>query len=111
MSEQRENLEAIKLNLTQNRDLIVPVFGFMFWQLSEAEKSLSAEDFAKEGMNLTLDHSDDEVIATFMADYIKLWLSANDFNAASRFIANCLAMSADELLQTRQVYLDQIKNS
>jgi hypothetical protein len=108
MSKQKEKLEEIKKSLQQNREILMPVFGIMFWQLALAEARLTAEEFASEGMKLTLEKDDDEVVATFMATYIELWLSAKDFNAASRFIADGLGMSADELLQTRQLYQDQL---
>lgn len=111
MSQDPDSLESVKTYIKQHREIIKPMFGLMFWQLAAAEEHLSAEDFAAQGMNLTLDGADDEVLANFMAQYVKIWLSANDFNAASRFVASCLEMSADELLQTRLLHLQQVRSS
>jgi hypothetical protein len=108
MSKQKEKLEEIKTSLQHNREILMPVFGMMFWQLAAAESHLTAEQFANEGMKLTLEKVEDEIVGTFMATYIELWLSAKDFNAASRFIADALGMSADELLQTRLLYQNQL---
>jgi hypothetical protein len=101
--ESRRELEDIKFLIESNRDLIKPMFGTMFWQLLEAEKTMSPSDLAREGINLSLISDDDEVLATFMTAYIRLWESAGDLNAASRFIATTLEMTADELIQTRQL--------
>ena len=110
LTSQKQELEEIKAHLKQNAELIKPAFGMMFWQLQNAEERLNPEDFAEQGMKLTLDQVDDEVIATFITTYVKLWLSAKDFNAASRFVADCLSLSADELLQSRQVYINQTQS-
>jgi len=103
--DQQRELSEVRFLLRKNRDLLKPYFGLMFWQLQEAEKRLGPEEFAKHGMSMSLEGETDEVLASFTAAYVKLWLSAGDFNAASRFIAAELSMTADELLQTRQFWL------
>jgi hypothetical protein len=92
--------------IRSNVEVLKPNFGLIFWQLAAAQEQLSAEDFANEAVQFQLNDEADEVVGAFIAGYIKAWLSAKDFNAASRMIANALGMSADELLQTRQIYLD-----
>lgn len=105
----RKELEEIRSLLRNNIDLLKPIYGMMFWELSQMEQSMTAEEFAEHGMSLNLEEEDDEVIAAFMSTYVQLWKSASDFNAASRFIASSLSMSADELLQCRQHYIDGTK--
>lgn len=104
--DQQRELGEIRFLIKNNRELIKPYFGLMFWQLQDAERVLSAEEFAQHGMSMNLEGEEDEVLASFTAAYVKLWLSAKDFNAATRFLANELAMTADELLQCRQFWLD-----
>lgn len=103
--EQRRELEDLRFLIKTNRDVIKPYFGLMFWQLQEVQVHLDPEEFAKHGMSMNLEGESDEVLASFMAAYVKLWLSAKDFNAASRFLASELQMTADELLQSRQFWL------
>jgi hypothetical protein len=103
--EQRQELLDIRFLINSSRDVIKPYFGLMFWQLQQSESMLSPEEFAKHGLSLNLDDEADEVLAGFTAAYVKLWLSAGDFNAASRFVASELKMTADELLQSRQFWL------
>lgn len=103
--EQRRELADIRFLIKSSAEVIKPYFGLMFWQLQQAENMLSPEEFAKHGLSLNLDDETDEVLAGFTAAYVKLWLSAGDFNAASRFIAAELKMTADELLQSRQFWL------
>ena len=105
----RKELEDIKSLLRNNIELLKPVFGMMFWELADAEQVMNADEFLNHGMSLNLEEIDDEIIAAFMATYAKLWQNSNDYTAASRFIANCLSMSADELLQCRHVYLERKK--
>ncbi len=99
----KRELEDIKFLLETNADTIKPMFGMMFWQLLEAEKTMTPEEFAREGVNLNLVSDDDEILAAFMTSYIRLWEGSADLSAASRFIASTLKMSADELIQTRQL--------
>ncbi len=103
--EQRQELADIRFLIKSSAQVIKPYFGLMFWQLQHAEGLLSADEFAKNGLSLNLDDETDEVLAGFTAAYVRLWLSAGDFNAASRFIAAELNMTADELLQSRQFWL------
>ena len=103
--EQRAELADIRFLIKSSAQVIKPYFGLMFWQLQHAESALSPEEFAQHGLSLNLDDETDEVLAGFTAAYVKLWLSAGDFNAASRFIAAELKMTADELLQSRQFWL------
>ena len=105
--ESQRDLEDVTFLLKNHRPLLKPIFGLMFWELQGIENKLSAEEIASQGMNFTMADSEDEIIASFMAAYVKLWLSAKDFNAASRFVSDKLEMSADELLQLRQIYLER----
>lgn len=104
--ESRKELEEIRHFLRSNRDTLKPMFGVMFWELTAIEGKVSPEKIAEEGTSLTLSAANDEFHAELLATYTKLWISANDLNAASRFIAASLEMTADELLQTRQAYLE-----
>ncbi len=103
--EQAQELADIKFLIKNGTTVIKPYFGLMFWQLQHAESLLSAEEFAQHGLSMNLEDETDEVLAAFTAAYIKLWLSAGDFNAASRYIAAELKMTADELMQSRQFWL------
>ena len=103
IDESKKQLEDIKYLLETNADIIKPMFGMMFWQLVEAEKTMTAEEFTREGVSLSLISDDDEILASFMTSYVRLWEGSGDLNAASRFIASTLNMSADELIQTRQL--------
>jgi len=103
--DQKSELADLKFLIKSSADIIKPYFGLMFWQLQHAEANLSPEEFAQQGMSMNLEDDADEVLAAFTAAFIKVWLSAGDFNAASRFIAAELKMSADELLQSRQFWL------
>jgi hypothetical protein len=105
MSTGKEELEEMKAFMRINAELLKPMFGMMFWQLQSLEETLDAEEFTKQGMTLTMIDAEDETLAAFMAHYMSIWQNSKDFNAASRFICSCLNMSADELLQTRQMYL------
>lgn len=109
MSENKNELNEIQGFIARNVDVIKPNFGVMFWQLSELQNRLSPEEFADQGLNLELQEADDEVVAEFLAIYLKLWRDSNDLNAASRFVASRLGMTADELIQTRQLYMDSYK--
>ena len=99
----KRQLEDIKYLIEANAEIIKPMFGMMFWQLVEAEKTMTPEEFTKEGVSLSLISDDDEVLASFMTAYVRLWEGSADLNAASRFIASTLNMTADELIQTRQL--------
>lgn len=105
--DQRSQLQEIRLFLKQNQEVLKPVFGLTFWELERIADQVSPEEIAAQGINLTLTDPDDEVVASFVSTYIQLWTNSRDFNAASRFIASSLQMSADELLQTRQLYLER----
>ena len=65
---------------------------------------MSPDDVMKEAVNLSLSDETDAIYGQFMATYIELWSSSNDFNAASRFIADALDMSASELLEAKIYY-------
>jgi len=103
--DQTNELADIKFLIKSNSTTIKPYFGLMFWQLQYAESQLTADDFSQHGLSFQLENDVDEILASFTAAYIKLWLSAGDFNAASRFISAELNMSASELLQSRQFWL------
>ncbi len=104
MSDGREELEEIRNFLKDHKEPLKPMFGLMFWQLQEVEQSMTADDFAKQGLSLNLAAQEDEILASFVSHFIRLWRDSQDFNAASRFIASSLDMSADELFQTRALY-------
>ena len=106
MKDEQREIADLRFLIKNNSSVIKPYFGLMFWQLQEGESALSPDEFASQGMSFNLDGEADEVLAAFTAGYIKIWLSAGDFNAASRFIAAELRMSADELLQSRQFWLN-----
>ena len=103
--EQAQELADIRFLIKSSSTVIKPYFGLIFWQLQHAESGLSPEEFAQHGLSMNLEDEADEALAAFTAAYIKLWLSAGDLNAASRFIAAELKMTADELLQSRQFWL------
>lgn len=109
MSDSRKELEEIQNFIRTNSEVIKPNFGVLFWQLSTLEDSLTPDEFAKQGLNLDLQEANDEIVAEFLAAFIKFWQDSDDLNAASRFFASRLNMSADELLQTRQIFLDSQK--
>lgn len=102
----RKQLQEIKEFLGMERERLKPLFGFMFWQFAASGAKTPPESFLKDGMSLTLNQDDDEVQASFMASYVQLWDNSQDFNAASRFIAQSLGMTADELIQCRQSWQD-----
>jgi hypothetical protein len=103
--DQKNELADIKFLIKSNQQTIKPYFGLMFWQLHHAESVLTPEEFAQHGMSMNLEDETDEVLAAFTAAYVKIWLSANDFHAASRYIASELNMTADELIQSRQFWM------
>ena len=107
----RNELEEIRGFIANNRDMLKPMFGMMFWQLQALETRMSATQFAEQGMSLAMADPDDEILAGFMGSFLKLWHNSGDFNAASRFICSALEISADELLQTRQMYLEALDSN
>jgi len=109
ISEQKAKLAEIKQQVQADKANIKPYFGFLFWQISEMVTLMSPEDVMKEAVNLTLSDETDAVYGQFMATYIELWSSSNDFHAASRFLADALDMSASELLEAK-IYYDKSKS-
>ena len=110
INEQREKLSEIKANIRTDKDVIKPYFGFLFWQISDMVNVMQAEEVMKEAVNLTLSDETDAVYAQFMATYIELWSSSNDFNAASRFVADALDLSANELIEAK-IYYEKSKSN
>ena len=106
--DQRKQLEDMKFLIRSNAEKIKPLFGVMFWELADIEGQMTPEEFAEAGMAMKMEDPDDEVLGSFMSTYVTLWLSAGDLTAASRFVADCLGMSADELLQTRTIYKNKL---
>ena len=104
--EQREELEKHKELLASTPQLFKPMFGMMFWQFVELESEMSPEDLLKEAITLTLADDNDEAFAGFMSLYVQLWDSARDFHAASRFIADSLGMTANELIEARAAFME-----
>ena len=108
LEEQKEKLSEIKMNLRQDKLTIKPYFGFLFWQISDMVAVMSPDDVMKQAVNLTLDSETDALYAEFIATYVELWSSSNDFNAASRFIADALDLSANELIEAK-IYFEKSK--
>jgi len=104
--EQKRQLEEIKDFLSMEKDRLKPLFGFMFWQFSASGAVSLPDGLISQGLKLTMNQADDEVQATLLDVYVRLWDSSRDLNAATRFIASALQMSADELLQCRQQWLN-----
>ena len=75
------------------------MFALVFWQLVELENRLSAEELLAHGMTLDFESENDEVFAVFMGTFMELWNSSKSFDATSRFVADALEMSANELIQ------------
>ena len=107
-NQQRQELMAIQEILKQQKDLFKPMFGLMFWQLAATERHLSLEEIRNESLSLTMSQENDEALGVLFGIYLQIWDSANDFNAASRFIASTLDLSADELLQSKIIYDNQL---
>ena len=101
---QRQQLLEIQEILKGNRDLYKPMFGLMFWELAEAAKHLKFEEISKESLSLTMTGEEDEALGALVSIYLQIWDSANDFNAASRFMASTLELSADELIQSKIIF-------
>jgi hypothetical protein len=102
----KKQLQEIKEFFRTERERLKPLFGYMFWEFAASGAKTPPESFLSDGMSLTLDQADDEVQASFMASYVQIWDNCQDFNAASRFVAEALGMSADELIQCRQNWQD-----
>ena len=109
LEEQKQKLSEIKHTLRQDKMTIKPYFGFLFWQISEMVAVMNPDEVMKEAVNLTLNSDTDAVYAEFMATYIELWSSSNDFNAASRFVADALELSANELIEAK-IYYEKSKS-
>lgn len=102
--EQRRQLQEIKDMLRQHKDLYKPMFGLMFWEFCSVEKTLSFEEVQKEALSFTMEGEEDESLGVLLSTYFQIWGSARDFNAASRFMADALELSADELIQSKMIY-------
>tara|TARA_B100001094_G_scaffold325852_1_gene380905 strand:- start:843 stop:1199 length:357 start_codon:yes stop_codon:yes gene_type:complete len=102
----KKRLLEVKDYLSANTELLKPIFGFLYWQFSLLEESTdyNPDEALIEATKVTLSHEDDEFIAAFLATYIELWQSAKDLGAASRFIADSLGMTANELIESRLVW-------
>lgn len=104
IEEQRRQLQEIRDSLKAQKDLFKPMFGLMFWELAAVEKQMSFEDIQKETLSLTMQGEEDESLGMLLGIYFQIWSSAKDFNGASRFIADSLGLSADELLQSKIIF-------
>lgn len=104
-------LQEIRDLLRSNTDVLKPYFGMVYWQLIAMEGQVRPEDFLQEGGQLTLREEQDETIAAFISTFMQLWESAGDLNVASRFVADGLGMSADELIQSRMQFLEAMAKS
>ena len=104
--ENQKKLQEIKAYLTSNQEFVKPLFGFLYWQFSLLEEAANydPEEALTEATSVKLSHEDDEFIASFVATYIELWQSAKDLGAASRFIADCVDMTANELIEAKMVW-------
>ena len=105
--ESLEKLRQIRETLGQNRELYKAYFGLLFWQLLEASKQMSVEEISAQSGSLTLEGQKDEEHGILLGFYLQIWDSAKDFNAASRFLAETLQMSADELIQCKILFEKQ----
>ena len=110
IEEQKEKLSEIKAKLRHDKETMKPYFGYLFWQISDMVAVMSPDDVMKQAVNLTLDNDTDALYAEFIATYIELWSSSNDFNAASRFLADALELSANELIEAK-IYFEKTKES
>ncbi len=97
-------LNEIKKNLSDNREVFKAFFGLLFWELHFASQSFSYNEICKQQGSLPLESEGDDQYATLLNIYLQIWDSAKDFNAASRFIADALKMSADELIQCKILF-------
>ena len=104
--ENQKKLNEIKEFIVSNREFLKPLFGFLYWQFSQIEESChyNPDEALQEATSVNLSHEDDELIAAFIASYLELWQGARDLGAASRFIADTLAMTANELIEARAVW-------
>ena len=109
-SDDRQKLDEMQQLLIKNKELNKAYFGLLFWQLHEVSEYTSEAELFSQAATLTLSEPDDESLASLVSLVLQLWDSASDFNAACRFIVSCLDMSADELLQTRAIYLKRKKS-
>lgn len=103
MTDHRQQLEEIARNLQEQSELYKPMFGLMFWQLLDAQKHMSIEEISQQPLTITMDQETDEALGALFSTFIQLWDSSQDFYAASRFMAQKLGMSADELIQTKLI--------
>lgn len=103
MSE-REKLEEIRTTLLTNKEPNKSYFGLLYWELLTLKESYSLEEINANQGSITLDADEDPSLAGLLAIFLGLWQNSQDLNAAARFIASSLGMSADELIQTRMIY-------
>ncbi|NRA63294.1 MAG: hypothetical protein HRU19_02355 [Pseudobacteriovorax sp.] len=101
---QRQKLNEITAQLKLNQDLNKRYFGLLFWQLSAVANQLSLSEIASQPSTLAMTEGDDEALAALVGIYLQIWDSANDFHAASRFLASTLEMTADELIQSKMIF-------
>lgn len=99
-----KQLKEIKSLLKTHRETNKAWFGLLFWELQEAAKHYTFEAICQQQASLSLSSEDDEQYASLLSTYLQLWDSAKDFNAASRFIADCLEMTADELIECKILF-------
>lgn len=104
IDEQRQKLQEIRSFIKQNGQVLKPYFGLLFWEVVELGEQADPEKLASEGMQISLGGDQDEILGTFLTHFVQIWQSAGDLNAACRFMAASLAMSADELIETRQLH-------
>ena len=103
LSEQKEKLAEIKQQLRTDSAKYKAYF-YSILANFEMVTVMSPDDVMKEAVTFSLSDETDAIYGQFMATYIELWSSSNDFNAASRFIADALDMSASELLEAKIYY-------
>lgn len=109
MSQNRKELDDLRVMIASHRDKLKANFGLIFWQLERIEDQIDPETLGEQGVNFGLESIEDAILGEFIAKFVSIWRSAGDFNAASRFVFSELSMTADELLQVRQLFKDSDK--
>ena len=107
MEDNKKELEDFKGFIRLNQQMAKGIFGLVFWQILEVLPQMSPDDLANEGINLKLTDSDDEFMAVFISSFIKFWRASGDFYATSRFVADCIGMTANELIEAKMFFEQQ----
>ena len=101
---QKDYLSEVRSLLQTDRERHKSYFGILYWELLDLKGSYSLEEISSKKSAITLEHPDDPTLASLLAILLDLWNQSQDLNAAARFVASALDMTADELIQTRIIY-------